>query len=997
MAVADQVTADSERARVPWNGMRSVDTIYGILGRTALRIDDDLNESWGSTRLRAMLATLLVHAGRAVPIETLVAWVWPEDGAIPQHPASTFHTYATRIRMSLRRLANPPKLHVANGCYRLDVDRSSIDYGQFRALVAEARAHARAGAHHSAIEAADRALGLWRGRALEDLRSEPAKAWRTRVLRDEWLPANVVHIEALLELHEFGDALARLDDLKADFENDVALAKLRLSALYGLSRHSEATAHYLGMRRLLLDDADEQGAGSLREHHESLRARSVSVGVDRHREPIVVPRQLPHDIPEFVGREDQLIALDAATQDNGTDHVNGVVVLDGMAGVGKTSLAVHWGHRARNRFPDGDLFVDLQGFSDNVSITQSTVVDEFLLALGQSLSSDMPARSKELALKGLLAGRRALIVLDNARNTAHVKGLVALLAGCTVIVTSRQQLTALRVAMGARWVHVEPMSAAEADDLFSVRLGRQHDVDRENRTKLAKTCGGLPLVITVLAQHIASRPAAHLGAFARQLDHRQLLTDIGEDGDGSVTAESLFLWSYDALGTAEQRLFRLLSINPGPDIGEAAARACDDRKMPEVKRSLRLLVAAHLLSQPDEFDRYRFHDLIREFARHRAEKDETSAARTETEHRLLGHYLSLATHAHQKLYPARLVADEVQPKDPSQVNPFADGERAKTWFDRERLNLVAAINLAANAGHHEFAWLLTDVVATFLDRRGYYHDSRTVRELSVTSARAAGHRLGEASTLVGLGMVQMNLGENNAAEKNLETALELVQEDEDKRGESVALHHLARLAAIRGDDSKAVDLYQRCLTIAKSADDLQGLCWTNCRIAEPLRILHRHDEALDHLRESQVYAEQLGDDVAQGSILVEIGSIYRERGEHAKAKDNCDLALELVGAMPIPDRAIKASACVALAEIHNEQGDTEAATRCVLDAIEVADGTHHTTIKAHAQEVYGDILFAASEPVPAAQAWQAAIAGYEHIGNVGRVAAIQQKIEEFFS
>jgi tetratricopeptide (TPR) repeat protein len=941
-----------------------------------------------------MLATLLVHPGRAVPIDMLVAWVWPEDGVIPQHPASTFHTYATRIRASLRRLAKPPKLHVENGCYRLDVDRSSIDYGQFRTLVAEARRHARAQAHRSAAEVSDRALRLWRGRALDDLRSEPARAWRTLVLRDEWLPANVIHIEALLDLDEFADALARLDDLKADFENDVALARLRLSALYGLSRHAEATAYYLGVRRALLDEADEQGAGSLREHHESLRARSAAVEAPRLRESTVVPRQLPHDTPEFVGRDDLLTALDAAAQDNGPDNVNRVVVLDGMAGVGKTALVVHWGHRARKRFPDGDLFIDLQGFSDNVSITQSTVVDEFLLALGHSLSSDMPARSKELTLKRLLANRRTLVVLDNARNTAHVKGLVALLANCSIIVTSRQQLTALRAATGARWVHVEPMTAAEADDLLSARLSGQHDVDHENRTRLARICGGLPLVITVLAQHIASRPATHLDAFARQLDRRQLLTDIGEDGDGSVTAESLFLWSYQALGAAEQRLFRLLSVNPGPDIGEAAACACDDRAMAEVKRSLRILVAAHLLSQPDEFDRYRFHDLIREFARRRAEQDETAATRTAAERRLLEHYLSVGTQAHQLLYPASLVADEAQPKDPSQANPFADGERAKMWFDRERLNLVAAINFAGNAGHHEYAWLLTDVVATFLDRHGYYHDSRTVRELSVTSARAAGHRVGEASTLVGLGMVQMILGEHNAAEKNLKAALRLVRADRNKRGESVTLHHLGRLAATRGDQAKAVDLYQQCLKIAKSADDFQGLCWTNCRIAEPLRILNRHDEALDHLRESQVYAKHIGDDSAQATIMVEIGLIHGERSEHMKARDNCELALQIVGAMPIPDRAIKASACIALAEIHNEQGNAEVATRCVLDALEVADATHDTTIEAHAQEVYGDILSAAGEPEPAVQAWQAAIVGYQHIGNVGRVPAIQQKIRD---
>jgi tetratricopeptide (TPR) repeat protein len=939
-----------------------------------------------------MLATLLVHAGRAVPIETLVAWIWPEEDATPQSPASTFHTYATRIRTALRRLSNPPTLHVEYGSYRLDVDKSLIDYDRFRTLIGQARACARAEAHQEAAGYAERALTLWRGRALEDLKGEPARAWRTRVLWDEWMPANVIHVEALLQLGEFGEALTRLDELKTEFSHDVTLAKLRLSALHGLSRYAEATAHYLGMRRVLLDEVDEQSAEHLREHHENLRAKSMPAESTSLREPAVVPRQLPRDIVEFVGRGDLLEALDEATRRSSNRNSSRVITIDGMAGVGKTALAVHWAYEARDRFPGGDFFVDLQGFSDGANVVQSTVVDEFLIALGAPSISDLSPRAKELLLKRLMADRQALVVLDNARNTGHVEDLVALLPNCTIVVTSRQQLTKLRVTTGAQRIHVGPMTRGEATDLLSTRLDDLPGINPDARDKLATLCGGLPLVITILAHHIASRPPAHFDEFTRQLDRRQLIADIGEDGDGSATAETLFYWSYRALGAPEQRLFRLLSMNPGPDIGEAAARVCDGRAMAEVKRSLRILVAAHLLEQPKEFDRYRFHDLIREFARQRLEMDQPTAERVTAERRMLGYYLSTATEAHRALYPGNLTANRSGIDDASELVAFGDAALAKTWFDRERANLVAAIQLAAKHGYHEHAWLLTDVVGTFLDRQGHYHDSRRVRGQAVTSAHAAGDRLGEASCLVSLGMVQMILGDHVEARSGLDAALLLVEAEGFERGQASTLHQLGRLEFTRGNPEPAIEFYRRCLDIARRTEDSEALCWTHCHIAEALRTLNRHDEALAHLDECQDHAQRIGEDSARASSMVEKGSIYRARGDYLGAVAQCEGALRIVQTMLTPDLEIMTSAHIVLAEIRIEQDDVESSTRDILHAIKLVRETHDNTAEAHAQEVYGDIQFAAGAPADAAQTWQAAAALYRHIGNMGRMTTVQNKI-----
>jgi DNA-binding SARP family transcriptional activator len=273
--VTDHVVDDSTITENRHSATRSTDLTFGILGTTTLRVGDDFDERWGASRLRAMLATQLVHSGRVVSIDTLVDWVWPDEASHPQSPAATFHTYAARIRATLRQLPKPSTLRTVNGGYQLDVEKSAIDYSRFRALMTDARTHTRTNRHEQAADCAERALRLWRGRGLDDLRSEPAGAWRTRVLRDELLPAGVILIEALLRLRRFEEAMARLDDLKTIEEDDLTLAKLQLSVLHGQSRYTDATAYYIRKRRQLLDDADELAAKDLRDHHEYLREASV--------------------------------------------------------------------------------------------------------------------------------------------------------------------------------------------------------------------------------------------------------------------------------------------------------------------------------------------------------------------------------------------------------------------------------------------------------------------------------------------------------------------------------------------------------------------------------------------------------------------------------------------------------------------------------------------------------------------------------------------------
>jgi tetratricopeptide (TPR) repeat protein/DNA-binding SARP family transcriptional activator len=962
------------------HGVTLVDVAFGILGPTALRIDGRLRENWGTPRLQAVLAALLVHTGRPVPISTLVEWAWPNEKPGPVNPASTFHTYATRIRRRLQQLPYPSNLYASNGRYRLEVDRALIDHHQFRELITRARTHIRTGDHERVVELAERALGLWRGRPLDDLSSEPAQAWRTALVRDEWLPANVLLLESLLAVGAFDQVLARLNDLQAGHPNDVGLAKLRMSALHGMDRSSEATTYYFRIRHRLLDDGDDQGANHVRQHHEALRTAPVAKQAKD-----VTPRQLPRDVTEFVGRTALLAELDDATKSS--DDTGGLVILDGMAGVGKTALAVHWGHRARHRFPDGELFATLNGFASGCAVSQSTVVDDFLTALGHPPDERLSTRAKEVLLSRLLRGRRFLVILDNVRNSAHIQGLVDLLSDSVIIVTSRQRLTTLSAATGARRVHVTPMPDSEATDLLTARLGR-HEVDHDVRARLVRPCGGLPLAVTLLAEHIASAGPARLSAFACQLDARQLITGIGEDGDGSTVAHTFFSWSYEALDPQERRLFRLLGLHPGPDIGMGLACACDGRTPEETRRGLGILVGAHLLERP-VFDRHQFHDLLREFAIHRAELDDPPEARAAAERRIAGYYLATATRAHQALYPGK----PIPPGLPGEVDaePFSSAGHARRWLEAERSGAIAVCHRAAARGDHAHAWRIADTLAMYLDRVGGFEDSRVVRELAVTSAAAAGDEEATASARAGLGMVLTNLGEHAYARRCLDASLRFAEQSDNDRGMASVLYHLGRLEMSRGDATAAAEFFRRSLTAGQRTGDHEALGWTHCSLGEALHALADHDAALTHLHQGLVHAQHAGDRSAHAANLSHIAAIYRDRGDHRAAIAYCQQAL--TDLEETPNAAIRFDVETRLAEIDLERGEVAAARERAQDMLAAAHRSHDAQAEVHILEVLGNAYGANGETGKATEIWHRAADLHHHIGNTARAAVLQAHIK----
>lgn len=968
----------------------TVEIIFGILGRTAIRIGDTFEEDWASPKVQALLATLLAHAGRRVTLDTLTEWAWPEEKPLPRNRAATFHTYATRIRKVLRRLPSPSTLYTGNGGFRLEVDKETIDYHRFRSLAGKARLHAREQRPHEAAECAEQALALWRGRPLDDLISERAQAWRTGIERDEWIPVNAVLFEALLSMGDADQVLAMLNTLPTEYADDIAFARLRMSALHMLSRSSEATTYYFHLRRRLLDEGDEQRADHLRHHHEQLRTRRTGTPPGDPTPTIAPPRQLPMDIPEFVGRADLMRELDRAATTRSGELGAGVVIIDGMPGVGKSALAVHWAHQVRDRFEDGDFFVNLNGFSDTGVVDDSAVVDDLLVALGTPPDESMNPRARELLLSRLMMNRRTLVVLDNARSSDHVRKLISLLNHSLILITSRQRLTSLSTAMGARRIQVPPMPAREGAELLTRRLDSTVELPEEAGRELVARCGGLPLVIAILAEHLVTFRPPEIASVTKHLDLRRLIAELGEDGDGSNSARTFFSWSYEALPAEERRLFRLLGLHPGPNIGIEAAASCGGRTTAAIKRSLGILVGAHLLERPDVLDRYQFHDLLREFATFCAERDESPDRVRAAERRMIGHYLASATAAHHTMYPGHLTPPPLPLEKDVVPVQFVDAAHAQGWASRERTNINSVIHMASAHGHHDHAWRLADTAATFLDRYGQFEDSRSVREIAVKAAAAAGDREAEASSQVGLGMTLGTLGLPTEARRCLDLALRYAEETGNERGQASTLYQLGKLAMTMGAADTAAQLFQRCLDIAQRINDAEALCWTHVDLGNALRVLKDHDNALLHLRQSEFHAQRIADTSAHAKSLAGIGAVYRDQGDHDAALSYCRQALALTEGLP--DMAVTAETCVTLAEVSHVRGDTTMAHAYIQQALDVCNESHLIAEEARARTVMGNIASAENDAIGAATSWRHALVHYERLGNTAQSAALQAKI-----
>jgi tetratricopeptide (TPR) repeat protein len=534
---------------------------------------------------------------------------------------------------------------------------------------------------------------------------------------------------------------------------------------------------------------------------------------------LAVPRQLPAALAGFAGRTNELAALMLLLEQPPSGGTVVISAVDGAAGIGKTALALCWAHRVAERFPDGQLYVNLRGFDPAGSpVTPVEAVRGFLDAF------EVPAERIPLGVdaqaslyRSILAGRRVLVVLDNARDAAQVRPLLPGSSGCVVVVTSRNRLTSLVAAEGARSLTVDLLSVAEARELLVHRLGPGRVAAEPGAVlEIITRCARLPLALSVVAARAAMNPGFPLAVLAAELRQARGGLQAFDSGEVSVDVRAVFSWSYQRLDVVAARLFRLLGLHPGPDITAAAAASLAGLDMVQTWRALAALAGCHLVAEQVP-GRFGFHDLLRAYAAELVGTHDTEAERCLARQRMLDHYLH-TTHAANMLLHPSFEQISIAAAVPGVVaEQITDETAALAWFEAEYAVLLAAVQLAADTGLYSHAWQLPQSLIGFCARRGHWADWAAIEGSALDAAQHIGDPLGQAHTYQGLGVALSILGSYDEAHDYLRQAVDLFAMLDDPTGQAVSYRLISDVLDQHGYVTDAFAHAQCALDIARTA------------------------------------------------------------------------------------------------------------------------------------------------------------------------------------
>ncbi|MET8757639.1 BTAD domain-containing putative transcriptional regulator [Lentzea sp. NPDC004782] len=924
--------------------MALVGARFTILGQTGIRVGEQVDTQWGPLKQRAMLAVLLTRPGSAVPAAELVDWIWSDEQELPKNPVQALHLYSSRIRSVLESLPDRVELSVSNGAYRLDVDRKFVDYFQFRDHVDRARELAAGGDHQQALDAIRSAFLIWRHQVpLEDLKSDRAATWRRNALLNRQMPAYDLLCKELLVLGEYNAVLDALDDLEPDYLTHPALLKHRLDALYRLLRTEEATQLFLNMHKAFRSELDDVAADDLRKFHDKLQDHGVA-----HVEPatatagVPAPQQLPLDVPLFVGHEDKLAALDTSTAQPG------VVVVSGVGGVGKTALTVHWAHSRRAHFP-GVLFVDMQGFSDGALVNAASVVDRFLQGLGVPPDRIANPEHRLAKLQSVLSGRRLLVILDNVRDTNQIHHLLPLFASCVVVVTSRSRLSGLAARLAPRRISIDPLDAPEASRLLLDRIG-ERGRGNDDLLALTQVCGGLPIALKVLANHIATRPGVRLGAFVDHFRDRGVL-DIGT----MHGPRAVFMQSLRALEPDARLLFRTIGAHPGPGISVSAAAAMAALPARRVHEALDALVEAHLLEQAGELDRFKLHDLLREFSSGLLDDAEERLA---IERRMLDFYLRTAENADMTVFSTlvRVITSDSD-ADVGALS-FDNASAAHHWCAAEAQNLVALVRFALAAGHFEHAMQIPQLVGEIWLRQGRTEEVLHVLHAGLAAAKALGEPAeAEAAVLMhSIGATYLLRQEYGRAEHYVHAAhLGFVRAGGDQTtGIAACLHTGARILVATGNIPMGIDSHERALAMVRKIPDSGMEQIFLFRAGEAYKHAFDYERAASYYHQALALARAQEDEASEATVLQLLGALRLAQERTAEARGFAEAALLKHARLLAVGRA--GESCALLSEIEADDGNWLNAKRYARQAIRLCSRAGVPLSEATALHVLGRIL-----------------------------------------
>ncbi|MEV6170896.1 BTAD domain-containing putative transcriptional regulator [Streptomyces sp. NPDC051954] len=883
---------------------------FAVLGRVrAWRGATELN--LGSPQQRVVLAALLLRRGRPVTVAELVDAIWGDEP--PTAAVSVLRTYVSRLRKTLNPgpdAARSPEAHespqpvvsVTDG-YLVRLPDGSLDLDVFEQRVARAQKRRAEGELPAATKLLHTALDEWEGAPLAGLPGPLAEVERSR-LAEERLSTLETCLEIDVELGRLSEVIPTLITLTSEHPLREQLSRLLMLALYRSGRQAEALAAYRRTRSTLVAELGVEPGGSLRELHHRILAADASLeplAPEREAAPqepeavshTATPAQLPADLPVFTGRQDELRQVLSLAPDSVTPP--SLTVISGMAGIGKTTLAVHWAHRVAHHYPDGQLYINLRGFDPTGAVVSSAkAVRTFLNALGVPPEAIPASLDAQAALyRSLLAGRRMLVLLDNARDAEQIRPLLPGSPGCLTIVTSRSQLTGLIAGEGAQPLTLSPMTTAESHGFLARRVGAAWlAAEPEVANEIVEFCGRLPLALAIVAARAATNPGFALGTVARELRESQGNLDALTGGDPTSDVRTVFSWSYDALSAPAARLFRLLGLHSGPDISAPAAAALAGLPRRETRGLLAEITRLSLLNEYAP-GRYALHDLLRVYAAERAAAEEQHE-RDRTVERLLCWYLHATDAVYAQLTPRRRPLP-LEPLPP-QVEPmtFDSRDQALQWCERERPNFVATVHQAAASHRPDLAWRLTVALWGFYSLHGTLQDWLNTARTCLECARESGNRRGEAWSLNEVAVALIAVRRSDEAIEYLREAKELYRQLGDTYGSSRVVNSLGVAYLQSGQNDEAVDHLDRALALSRACGDewAEGIALS--QLGDAFRRLGRFDEAIHHLRNGLTIVHATGYRWIEAVTLDSLGVALHRRQRHDEAIECYHEALEIL-------------------------------------------------------------------------------------------------------
>jgi tetratricopeptide (TPR) repeat protein/transcriptional regulator with XRE-family HTH domain len=682
----------------------------------------------------------------------------------------------------------------------------------------------------------------------------------------------------------------------------------------------------------------------------------------------VMPAQLPPDLPGFTGRDTHLRLLDDLLP-GVDDKAGGSVVLStiaGAPGVGKTALAVRWGHRVRRSFPDGQLYVNLRGYASIPPLRPIDALVGFLSALGTPMEQIPVDLDRAAALyRSLVADKRVLVVLDNARDAEQVRPLLPASTGCLVLVTSRDRLSGLIARDGARRIDLDVLSAHEGRLLLSAVLGADRVAAEPTATAaLAEACCWLPLALRIAAANLNDHPNRRLSGYVAELRGGNRLAALAIDGDEQAAVRAAFDLSYAALPPPARQLFRLLGLVPGLDVTVDSAAALAALTAERAAELLDRLASVHLLTEHAP-GRYTFHDLLRRYAADRAATEEGDERRIDAVRRLYAFDLHTVYAAVDVLKPGGLRLPHDAPPKGVEPSRFADRDEVIAWLDAERSNLVAAVTVAAEHGPRREAYLLADALRGYFWARALVVDWLAVANAGLIAAVAEGDQRAQASAELSLGDCRARFGEYREAIAHGTRALALARRTGWQEAEAAALNNLGiaysragRLPAASRHFSRALAVKRRTGSVSAQASSLVNLGTVFCEMGQLER-------AADHAMEAALIYRESGSSQGECFALGNLGAAYLAQGRLADAKAQLDRAVRLSREFSNPDSETETIRL--LADVHAHAGNLDLALELANTALEIAQGIDDRQFEPHAWNVLGDIARRRSRPAVAVE------------------------------